>query len=42
MHKSQVDLSHLEQPFSMKEIKRSVFELGGEKPGSRWFPCPIL
>lgn len=38
-NKWQVDLSHLEQPFMLKEIKGAVFELGGDKaPGTDGFP----
>ncbi|KAH7690552.1 RNA-directed DNA polymerase protein [Dioscorea alata] len=30
-YKANVDLSHLERPFSLDEIKRAVFDLGGNK-----------
>ncbi|XP_039126955.1 uncharacterized protein LOC120263117 [Dioscorea cayenensis subsp. rotundata] len=38
-HKSSVDLTDLERPFSLEEIKKAVFDLGGDKaPGPDGFP----
>lgn len=37
--RGRVDLTHLEQPFSLEEIKCAVFELGSNKaPGPDGFP----
>lgn len=42
-HKEQVDLSHLERPFSLKEIKKAVFDLGENKaPGPDGFPIQFF
>lgn len=39
-HKRQVDLSPLERPFSLEEIKEAVFNLGRDKAlGQRVFRC---
>ncbi|XP_039135703.1 uncharacterized protein LOC120273121 [Dioscorea cayenensis subsp. rotundata] len=38
-NKSFVDLSSLERPFTLEEVKRAVFDLGSDKaPGSDGFP----
>ncbi|XP_039118945.1 uncharacterized protein LOC120255125, partial [Dioscorea cayenensis subsp. rotundata] len=38
-NKARVDLSHLERPFSMEEVKKAVFDLGSDKaPGPDGFP----
>lgn len=42
-HKRQVDLSQLDHPFTMDEVKQAVFELGGEKgPGPDGFPIQFF
>lgn len=38
-NKASIDLSFLESPFTLEEVKRAVFELGSDKaPGPDGFP----
>lgn len=42
-HRSRVNLQNLEQPFSLEEIKKAVFDLGGDKaPRPDGFPMQFF